>query len=81
MPDRVVITGGAGFVGSTIAFELKRKFPRADITAFDNLKRRGSELNVSRLKRAGVRFIYGDVRQPSDLEALAPDLILSLIHI
>ena len=76
MPDRILVTGGAGFVGSTIGFELKRRFPGADIVAFDNLRRRGSELNVPRLKAAGIRFVHGDVRQAGDLDAVPADLIV-----
>ena len=76
MPDRVLITGGAGFVGSTIGLELRRSYPGAEIIAFDNLRRRGSELNLPRLKAAGIRFVHGDVRQPSDLEAVPADLII-----
>jgi CDP-paratose 2-epimerase len=76
MPDRILITGGAGFVGSTIGLELKRVFPRADIVAFDNLRRRGSELNVPRLKAAGIRFVHGDVRHPADLDAVPCDLLV-----
>ena len=75
MPDRVLVTGGAGFVGSAVSFELKRRFPRADVVAFDNLRRRGSELNIPRLAAAGIRFVHGDVRQASDLEAVPADLI------
>jgi CDP-paratose 2-epimerase len=76
MSDRILVTGGAGFVGSAISFELKRLFPGADIVAFDNLRRRGSELNIPRLSAAGIRFVHGDVRQPSDLEAVPADLIV-----
>lgn len=76
MPEQILITGGAGFVGSRVAFELKRKFPRADVIAFDNLRRRGSELNVPRLSKEGIRFVHGDVRQPSDMDGLAPDLLV-----
>ena len=75
MADRILITGGAGFVGSAVAFELKRRFPQADVVAFDNLRRRGSELNVPRLGAAGIRFVHGDVRQASDLEVVPADLI------
>jgi CDP-paratose 2-epimerase len=35
--------------------------------AFDNLKRRGSELNLAHLKNAGVGFVHGDIRIESDL--------------
>src|SRR5205807_3321869 len=31
-------------------------------------RRRGSDLNLPGLREAGVRFVHGDVRSPSDLE-------------
>jgi CDP-paratose 2-epimerase len=73
MYDCVLITGGAGFVGATLALALTQQFPETQIIALDNLHRRGSELNLPRLARAGVRFVHGDIRAPDDLLALFPD--------
>lgn len=67
MGKQILITGGAGFVGSTLSIGLKHKYPSYRITALDNLRRRGSELNLSRLREAGVEFIHGDIRNPEDL--------------
>jgi CDP-paratose 2-epimerase len=66
----VVITGGAGFVGSSLAVGLAVRHPSWRIRAFDNLKRRGSELGLPRLAAHGVRFVHGDVRSPGDLAEL-----------
>ena len=76
--ERILVTGGAGFVGSSVALALKRSRPEAQIVAFDNLHRRGSELNLSRLREAGVVFAHGDIRSLSDLTSLPqpPDLIV-----
>ncbi|HEY3417167.1 MAG TPA: NAD-dependent epimerase/dehydratase family protein, partial [Armatimonadota bacterium] len=77
MYERILITGGAGFVGSSLALHLKTIFPETDILALDNLHRRGSELNLPRLARAGVGFVHGDIRSPEDLAALpVPGLII-----
>ncbi|XWK91360.1 MAG: NAD-dependent epimerase/dehydratase family protein [Phormidium sp.] len=78
MSRRVLITGGAGFVGSCLGLGLAERYSDWKIIALDNLKRRGSELNLPRLKQAGIEFIHGDVRNIEDLDpiALQPDLIL-----
>ncbi len=66
----MLITGGAGFVGSNLAVSLASRHPEWEIIALDNLYRRGSELNLPRLEEAGVEFVRGDVREPADLRRL-----------
>jgi CDP-paratose 2-epimerase len=67
MYKNILITGGAGFIGSNIAVYLKKRYPKANIIALDNLKRRGSELNIKRLKNEKVSFLHGDIRCREDL--------------
>jgi CDP-paratose 2-epimerase len=74
---RVLVTGGAGFVGASTALWLKAAHPDWQVTAFDNLRRRGSELALTRLAAGGVRFVHGDVRVRNDLaEAGAAELLI-----
>jgi CDP-paratose 2-epimerase len=72
----VLITGGAGFVGSNLALKLKQDYPDLNITVLDNLKRRGSELSLKRLKAAGIGFVHGDIRNREDLVFGKVDLLL-----
>jgi CDP-paratose 2-epimerase len=74
--EKILVTGGAGFFGSSMALRLKAQYPAARVIALDNLHRRGSELNLARLKRSGVDFLHADIRIAGDFEMGALDLIL-----
>jgi CDP-paratose 2-epimerase len=67
LSEIVLVTGGAGFIGSSLAVGWKRRSPADRVIAFDNLRRRGAELNLGRLREAGVEFQHGDIRIESDL--------------
>ena len=73
---KFLITGGAGFVGSNLAFALRANFPAAEVVCLDNLYRRGSELNVPRLEKAGIQFHRGDVRDPAGFPAGPFDFLI-----
>lgn len=68
--ETVLVTGGAGFVGSSLALGLREHRPGLRVIVLDNLKRRGAELNLPRLRDAGVEFVHGDIRNPEDLDAV-----------
>ena len=68
-PESILITGGAGFVGGNLAVFLKRRHPSTRVIAMDNLHRPGSELNLPRLREAGVEFAKGDIRSAGQFPA------------
>lgn len=74
----ILITGGAGFVGSNLALRMRARYPDARIVVADNLKRRGSEFNLPRLSAARIEFVHADVRNAEDLAfpGIAFDLVL-----
>ncbi len=67
---RILVTGGAGFVGSNLVARLLED-PASQITVFDTLARRGVEHNLSWLRtlpgRARLHFVRGDVREASQV--------------
>lgn len=70
VPSRILVTGGAGFIGSSVCLALVRRHPDWEVVACDNLYRRGSELNLPRLRDAGVAFSHADVRSRDDLASI-----------
>jgi CDP-paratose 2-epimerase len=67
---KILITGGAGFVGGAVAKFLRRSDTKNSVVVFDNLRRRGSEWNLQGLRAEGVTFVHGDIRNPADLHTL-----------
>jgi CDP-paratose 2-epimerase len=63
----VIVTGGAGFIGANVCVGLAHRHSDWQIVALDNLKRRGAELNLPRLRVAGVEFAHCDVRSADDV--------------
>jgi UDP-N-acetylglucosamine/UDP-N-acetylgalactosamine 4-epimerase len=57
---RIVLTGGAGFIGSAIAFQLVEK--QYDVVVMDNLLT-GNYENIRELsERNQIQFVHGDIR-------------------
>jgi CDP-paratose 2-epimerase len=67
---RILVTGICGFVGSTLARELRNGIDGAEVFGVDNLWRPGSETNRAALRTAGIPVHHGDVRNASDFEPL-----------
>jgi CDP-paratose 2-epimerase len=75
--NSILITGGCGFVGSNLALYFKANYPHARIIVLDNLRRRGSELSLVRLRNAGIEFIHGDIRSKEDFDEVgAVDVVI-----
>ncbi|HLG70015.1 MAG TPA: NAD-dependent epimerase/dehydratase family protein [Chloroflexota bacterium] len=68
---RVVVTGGAGFIGSNVAAHYLREGHR--VTVLDDLSRAGAHLNLPWLRsldqHGRLRFVRGDVRRPEMVES------------
>ena len=73
---RVLITGGAGFVGSNLAERLLDD-PNTSVRVFDDLSRKGVEHNLSWLHSLShdgrLEFVEGDVRSASSVYNAAKD--------
>ncbi len=59
-----------------MALHVRNALPDSKIVCMDNLYRRGSELNLPRLRDGGVVFHWGDVRDPGAFPVGPFDLIV-----
>lgn len=68
---KVLITGICGFVGSSIAREIRRSFPEWDLVGIDNFSRPGSQLNKTLIEdKLGIQLVTGDIRFEKDINKL-----------
>ncbi len=67
---KILITGICGFVGSRLGIALSERIAGAEIVGLDNLLRPGSEGNRTELGKHGIRFVHGDLRMRSDVDAM-----------
>src|SRR5947199_8408428 len=68
----IVITGGAGFVGSALVDELLQRNPGAEITVLDALVYPMGEKNLSdkARKHPGLKFVKGSVGDAGLLDSI-----------
>jgi CDP-paratose 2-epimerase len=75
---KLLVVGGAGFVGSSLARSFAEETSQNQVVVMDNLHRRGSELNLPDFRRRGISFHHGDIRIGSDFDGLGTgfDLVI-----
>ena len=74
---KILITGGCGFVGSNLAIYFKNNKIGTKINTLDNLSRKGSLLNLHRLKEKKIKNFKKDISNYDELKSLPKyDLIV-----
>jgi dTDP-glucose 4,6-dehydratase len=59
---RLLVTGGAGFIGSNFVHHVHRRFPKASLTVLDKLTYAGNLANLDSVRNEpGYRFVKGDI--------------------
>ena len=74
MAKRIIVTGGAGFIGSNIADELIRR--GNEVVIIDSLVT-GEKKNIN----PAAKFIKGDVRKPGDIGKCFGKKVDAILHI
>jgi len=76
----VLVTGGAGYIGTALLVKLGEEFPEAAITSLDNLAT-GDYRYVKHLKNdKRYHLLVGDVRKKSDLRKAVTQDTTAIIH-
>ena len=74
---KILITGGCGFVGSNLAIYFKNNRIGTQINSLDNLSRKGSLLNLARLKKNKIKNFKVDIANSKLIRKLPKyDLII-----
>ena len=74
---KILITGGCGFVGSNLAIYFKNNQIGTKINTLDNLSRKGSSLNLHRLKKKKIKNFKKDISNYNEIKSLPKyDLIV-----
>ncbi len=66
MNNKILITGGAGFIGSNFCKYWLKKYPESVIIVYDKLTYAGNVINIKDTKNENFRLVVGDI-QNTDL--------------
>lgn len=58
---RILITGGAGYIGTELTYELSKRAEVSEIIVYDNLSRGNYNLFIGHSKLEKVKFVQGDL--------------------
>jgi dTDP-glucose 4,6-dehydratase len=73
MYNNILITGGAGFIGSNFARFYFKKYPEARITVLDKLTYAGNRENIQDLECDRFIFVQGDIIDQAFIDKLFAD--------
>ena len=61
---RVLVTGGAGFIGSNFVHRLLASHPDVHVVVLDALTYAGRRENLDGVPASSLTFVHGDIRDP-----------------
>jgi dTDP-glucose 4,6-dehydratase len=65
--SRILVTGGAGFIGSNFVHRLLEIHPGAHVVVLDALTYAGRRENLDGIPEPSLTFVHGDIRNPNDV--------------
>lgn len=78
-PRRIIVTGGAGFLGSNFVHWVVRSQPDVHVTVLDALTYAGNLDNLSGIPSDRMTFVYGDICDADLLDEIVPG-VDAIVH-
>lgn len=72
-PKRIIVTGGAGFIGSNFVHYVINNHPEVHVTVLDKLTYAGNKENLAGLPEDRLTFVHGDICDAELVDKLAAD--------
>ncbi|MEO7296759.1 MAG: GDP-mannose 4,6-dehydratase, partial [Candidatus Limnocylindria bacterium] len=75
LPPRLLVTGGAGFIGSAFVRRVLARHPAVSVTVLDKLTYAGNRANLADVEGdPRFRFVQGDIADAELVDRLAADV-------
>lgn len=71
-PEKIIVTGGAGFIGSNFVHWVVDNQPNVHVTVLDALTYAGNKENLAGIPEESMTFVHGDICDAELLNQLVP---------
>lgn len=69
--NAILVTGGAGFIGTNFIYYMQNKYPNLDIVCIDKLTYAGNLKNLKQaLEKPNFKFVHGDITDVNLLDSV-----------
>lgn len=72
-PKRIIVTGGAGFIGSNFVHWVVQNKPDVQVTVLDKLTYAGNRANLEGIPEDRLTFVEGDICDAALVDSLFAD--------
>ncbi len=78
-PEKIIVTGGAGFIGSNFVHWVVDNQPNVHVTVLDALTYAGNKENLAGIPEERMTFVHGDICDGELLNQLVPS-VDAIVH-
>lgn len=78
-PEKIIVTGGAGFIGSNFVHWVVDNQPNVHVTVLDALTYAGNKENLAGIPEERMTFVHGDICDTELLKQLVPG-VDAIVH-